>query len=316
MRIFSKNRKLEPRRRFGGQQFQNKIKEAANYKRMFNPHSGFSLTFMPGSTLPAKATKLAGGVLLLFIIYSLTISPTFLVTDVTVKGNRQVSRQQVEELLTTSGSRFSPIKKNNFFLMSRGRVNNQLTSAIPTIKEVVSYHRSWPNKVSVEIVEHTPGFVIESDGRYFLVNEEGTVVSQVEDSQKLLVAHDQLTENFIRGEILPNQKLAMFIISMNKSWGSKVSVGIEFVKFPGKSSNDVQFVTKAGWEVLFDTARPVSVQLANLAVILSKQISPSQQVNLAYIDLRLSKWVYYCFKESPCQQKEQPQTAGTETNAE
>ena len=158
--------------------------------------------------------------------------------------------------------------------------------------------------------------MIESNGNYFLVNDEGSVVSQIESPQKLLVVHDQLVENFVRGETLPNQKLAPFILSMNKSWSSKMSVGIDSVKFPGKSSNDVQFLTKAGWAVFFDTARPVSVQLASLAVILSKQIGQAKLAQLAYIDLRISKWAYYCFKESACEQKEQPVITGTETNVQ
>ncbi len=317
MKIFSKHRrKIEPKRRFGSMEFRNKIKEASNYKRAFNPTSGFSLNIFPGNNRALKMAKILGVASILLIGYYLFISPTFLITNITVKGNHQVSAQQIEEVIRANDSRLFMIKKNNFFIMSKGRVNKAITTQIPTVKEVINYNRSLPNRLTIEIVEHTPGFVIESGGNYFLVDDEGIVVNQIYDPEKLLIAHDQLVENFVRGETLSNQKLATFILSMNKSWSSKINVGIDSVKFPGKSSNDVQFVTKAGWTVLFDSARPVSVQLSSLAVMLTKQITQAQQVNLAYIDLRLSKWAYYCFKESPCQQKEQPQTSGTETNVE
>jgi cell division septal protein FtsQ len=304
---------MEPRRRKGGREKASKIKEASNYKRAFNPTSVFSINIFK-SKKPVKIVQYSVISVLVIGFYFFVVSSYFEVTAATISGNRQIPTEQIEEVLGASGkSRFFLIKKNNFFLMSRGRVNELLTTSIPTIKEVVHYNRSWPNKASIEIVEHTPGLVIESDGLFFLVNDEGEVVSQIEDPGKLLMVRDQLVENFERGE---NLKMALFVLSMNKNWNTKMTAAIDYVKFPGKSSNDVQFVTKAGWAVLFDTTRPMTVQLSSLAVILSKQIGPAQQANLAYIDLRLSKWAYYCFKESPCQQKEQPQASGTETNVE
>jgi hypothetical protein len=103
---------------------------------------------------------------------------------------------------------------------------------------------------------------------------------------------------------------------MSKSWNTKINTPIVSAKFPGKSSSEAQFVTAMGWDVIFDTGRPVSVQLADLAVILSKQINPTELPNLAYIDLRLAKWAYYCFKASPCEQKEKPAEAGTTIDVE
>lgn len=317
MKIFSKhNRKLEPRRRFGTRSFQDKVKLASSHKRAFNPTGGFSLKIFHGTNLFLQAAKFSGLALFLIALYYMIAAPTFLITNITIVGNRQVSTQQIEEVLGSAGSsRFLFIKKNNFFIMTQGRVNKLLTESIPAVKNVVNYHRSWPNKVTIEIAEHTPGFVIESNGIYFLVDDEGVVINQVDSPQKLLLVHDQLVENFERGEMLPNQKLAPFVTSMSKLWSSKISSPIVGAKFTGKSSNDVQFVTAAGWSVLMDATRPSSVQLSSLAVILSKEISPARQAQLAYIDLRLSKWAYYCFKASACEQQAvQGVEAGTETN--
>jgi hypothetical protein len=65
--------------------------------------------------------------------------------------------------------------------------------------------------------------------------------------------------------------------------------------------------------VFFSTDRPVTNQLSNLSILLAKQIAAGDRARLAYIDLRLSKWAYYCFKATPCQQTDQsqlPETAG------
>lgn len=314
MHLFSRHRKkIEPRRRFGGIAFRNKVKEAANYKRTFNP-SGLSLNIFSGPS--SRATRIAKilGIAVVILAGYLTLSPSFSITSITVAGNHQVGSQQIVESLGALGnSRLLWIKKDNFFLMTQKRAAKAIVANLPTVKEVVSYRRIWPNKLELEIREHTPGFVVESDANLFLIDEEGVVVGQIYDPGKLLIVHDQIVENFVRGETLPNQKLAPFILSLNKLWSTKISTAIESAQFSGKSSPDVHFLTKAGFTVLFDTSRPVSVQLNSLSVILSKQIGQDQFANLAYIDLRLSKWAYYCFKESPCQQKEQPDTAGAQT---
>ena len=289
-------------------EFRNKIKAAGNYKRVYLKNEGKS---------KFSIIRIICVITLFLLIYFLIISDALLIKEVTVRGNTQVSTAQIDEVLSANAnSRLFFIKKNHFLLMSEGRVNKLLTKGIPTIKSITNSDRKWPNKITIEIVEHTPGFVIESNGNYFLIDDEGVIVEEVQDPKSFLVVHDQLTESFARGDRLPNQKLVPFIMTMNKSWNSKITTPIDTIKFPGKSSTEVQFITTTGWAVLFDTGRSVAVQLSDLSVILSKQIRASELPNLAYIDLRLNKWAYYCFKQSPCEQQPIPTEAGASTTNE
>lgn len=309
MRIFSGHRKkVEAKRRFGSLEFRNKIKEASSYKRAYiKEGNGKALTYAKFLTVAIFGLA----------FYFLVISDSLLVKEVSIQGNSQVSTEQIEDVLNANAnSRLLLIKKNHFLLMSQGRINKLLTKSLPTIKEVTKSDRGWPDKISIELVEHTPGFVIESNGNYFLVDDEGIVVEQIPDPKNFLVVNDQLTESFASGDRLSNQKFVPFILSMKKTWSSKISTPIATVKFPGKSSTEVQFITNTGWAVLFDTSRSVTVQLSDLSIILSKQITPGDLQNLAYIDLRLSKWAYYCFKQSPCEQQPRPTEAGATTTNE
>lgn len=313
MKIFSSHRKkLAASRRFGGREFRDKVKSAAGYKRAFRLiDSGFKARRFWALT-GSKMSRTLALFLVLIIAYFFVFSSRLTISEIEISGNNQVSSQQIKDLISLTGnSRVFLIRKNNFLLMSRGNVNKILTSGIPTIKEVVKADRTWPNKINLEVRERTPGFVIESSGKYFLVDDEGTVVSVLADPGKFLVVLDQLTESFELAEILSNQKLAPFILSMSRQWGSKISTPLVSIKFPGKSSNEAQFVTAQGWGVMFDTSRPVASQLSDLAVLLNRQIPTIYQPRLAYIDLRLGSRAYYCFKESPCQQK--PLEAGTST---
>src|SRR4029077_18786738 len=94
----------------------------------------------------------------------------------------------------------------------------------------------------------------------------------------------------------------------------KMTIPLALAKIPGRGATEVEFVSSEGWSALFSTDRPVTNQLNNLSVLLNKQITASNRGKLAYVDLRLAKWAYYCYKATPCQQTDQttlPETAAT-----
>ena len=319
MKIFSKHRrKLEPQRRFGTRDFQSKVQKAQNYKRVFRaPASGWLEKFWRRIGLGSKWWRRLGLLAVAVILYFLIISPEFVITEYQISGNSQVSTQSILDVLRHAGeSRWFLIKEADYFLMTRGRVNALLTSQLPTIKEITNYRRIWPRGAAITVKERTPGFVIKSSDKYFLIDEDGVVVKHLDAPGDLIVAEDSVVEDFGTGETLPNHKMAPFIVSMVRAWPGKISVGLSGVVFPGKSADVIQFNSAEGWSVSFDLDRPVNSQLANLNLLLTKQIPAGERPNLAYIDLRSSKWAYYCFKGAACQQQpaQEDQAAGeTET---
>jgi cell division septal protein FtsQ len=192
------------------------------------------------------------------------------------------------------------IKKNNLILLGTGNVKKILTRRFPLIKDVVQTKRIWPNQLVIEVKERIPGFVIESDGKYFLIDEDGVVFDQIMDPGEMLIVKDQEVEDFARGESLGNTRLAGFVLALSRQWDSKINTPIASIIFGGKNTPDVQVETLEGWSVMFDTQRPVVVQLNNLAVLLNKTITEQDRTHLAYIDLRLETKVFICYKEKPC----------------
>lgn len=293
--IFSKHRKkIEPRRRFGSPSFRNQLKRAQNYKRVFpSVRSGF---------FTSKFFSLACAVLFIIAFYYLVISDRVLITEVALAGNQQVSIDQVKEvLITASNNRIFFIRKNHYFLMTHGRVNKLLTAALSEVKEVSKTNRKWPNRIEIEIKERNPGFVLESGGRRFLVDEDGVVVKEVPETKNLPYVLDQNAEDkVVVGEVLPNLKLVRFILSSYKIWPSKISTPIASVKISSKESFEAQFTTAEGWSAFFDANRSGLTQVSSLALVLKSQINPKDLSKLAYVDLRSEKSIYYCFKGTPC----------------
>lgn len=296
MKIFSANRKkIEPHRRFGGLEFRSKVRDAAGYKRVYTKPK-----------ISWKFWRNLAIVIALGIIYILTLSNYFVVSEISVSGNEQISTQSIIDALKAKNIRL--------FFLTEGKANQILTSAFPSIKKISSLHRSWPDKVSLNVVERNPGFVISSNSQYFLIDDEGVVVSSITaaEAKNLLVVVDSLVEDFAAGEALPNTKISPFVLGMNKQWGTKINTPIRLVKFSGKASSDIQFETTEGWSAFFDATRPVVSQLSDLALILNKKIPDRSK--LVYIDLRSAKFVYYCFKASACEQQPQTDVSGAQTD--
>jgi len=315
MKIFSTHRrKIDANRRYRGPEFQSKVKNAANYKRVFNYNPAKWYKGLGGWFQARGAVwRTLGVITALLLVYFMVISASLSVTNFSITGNTTIPTENIDEVLQTKGSaRSFFIRKNNFFLMSEGRVNQLLVSSMPEIKSV-NTKRSWPNKLAVEIIERNPGFVIVSANQYYLVDDEGVVVKPVPDSTGFLRVENQLAEDFKVGEML-DTKFAPFVTTMARRWEEKISSPVAYVKFPGKASIEAEFVTVMGWSVIFDINRSAIGQLENLNLLLSRQVPARDLPQLAYVDLRLTKWAYYCFKASPCEQEALPEAEEVMSN--
>ncbi|MBI3952531.1 MAG: FtsQ-type POTRA domain-containing protein [Candidatus Doudnabacteria bacterium] len=293
--IISKHRR-KPKRDFGSKEFRTKLKAAASYKRIFPSQKLPILRFF----IRSKVGRFTTIALLLVLIYFLFFASTFRVVNVTVSGNTQVSSEQIRDALIRAGEdRAFLIPKNHSILLSRGYVNSLLTAKLPMVKEISKSKRSWPDSISLTVTERNKGFILRTNNQDYLVDEEGMVIKQTSEEKELLQVANFLEENVAINEPL-NPKLAAFIVSVQRQWSSKVNTGLTGAKISGKASLEVQFVSSEGWSALLDINRPVLTQLSSLALILNRQVPPKDRSRLAYIDLRLEKWAYYCFKGTPC----------------
>lgn len=272
------------------------------HKRIYmGSRSGFFSHLLSLFTWRSKLFRAVLIVAVLFLFYYLFISDRFVITEVVLAGNKQVSAEQMQGVMDSlSNDRWLLIKKNHYLLMTQSRLNAELTARLSDVKEVSNTDRQGLHKIVIEIKERNPGFVFVVKGRKFLIDDGGSVVKEVAENPGLIEVVDQIEEDLVSGELLPNPKLVAFILSMQKSWSSKINSNITSVKVPGKGSSEVQFSTSEGWSAFFDVNRSVASQLSNLSAVLAKQIPVSDRAKLAYVDMRSEKWVYYCYKGAPC----------------
>lgn len=295
-------RKKSPVRRYVARDFQERIRQAKARRRIAKPidlsrKSRWAIVL----GFRSKLFRLLWAGIFALLVYLFVFSKLMIVSDVTVTGTARTTPDEIASVIRNMDKqRVFFIPSNNFFLLDRQRASDAVITAVPYVKEITKFKRSWPNKVSIEVLERDPGFILESNNSRYLVDDDGVVVMTDPQDSGLPKVIDQVNENFDIGEPFPNPKSIAFILTMFKQWDSKVGIGLSEAKIPGKASSEVQFVTSEGWGVFFDTTRSVPGQLSSLTLILSKQISLKDRPNLSYIDLRLSKWAYYCFKNTPC----------------
>jgi cell division septal protein FtsQ len=314
LKIFSKHRKkLDAHRRYGGREFKEKLNVAKNHKRSLNGNTKpFNLNFF-GRTGFTKVGTISGLALVGTIFYFLALSPYFLVTNVSVSGNKLVTTDEIASFIKNlQGRRFLLVPQNSFFLVSQARIQAQASRALPMLREV-KVDRHWPDKVSIRVTERTPAMVIVSRDKNFLIDDQGFAIKELVGPTNEFKLIDQVNDDMRVGQTIEG-KLIPFILSMQKTWPTKLNVAIALAKVPGKAAAEVEFVSSEGWSVFFSTDRPVSNQVANLATLINKQISANDRDKLAYIDLRLAKRAFFCLKNTPCQQTDQsalPETAGS-----
>jgi cell division septal protein FtsQ len=300
MFFFGNKKRPLGKSRFSARDFQNRIKQASS-RRLARPMPSSKKTFSLSINLKKIALKFIIPACLIFLAYLFIFSEYLLITEVEVSGTSRIPKEQVSVYVLNMGAkRTALVPQNNYFLLSKNRLENNIKNSIPLIKEVAGFDRGWPNRLELKIVERDPGFVLFSNNSSFLIDDQGLVAKKDPDPAGLPVVIDQVMENFDLGEQLQSPKKIVFILSMFKQWDSKISAPLKEAKIPGKASEEIQFVSQEGWSVFFDTQQPVASQLNALSLILNHQIQPKERLSLAYIDLRLSKTAYYCFKNTPC----------------
>lgn len=237
MKIFSPHRrKMEAKRKYGGKEFQNKVKKAQEYKRIYDPrNSTWIQAFLRTFHLESRITQFFVIAIIGVIGYYLFISPYFLLKDISVSGTERVSIEQVQNALREAGKeRWFFIPKTHLLLLSKNYAEQLIIERLPLVKELNSFKRVWPDKVEVEIVERRPGFAFEVGGQNYLIDEEGVAVKELDDLSGLPHVIDQVNEDMKVGEQLTNTKLVAFILSASRQWPSKIQPALKEIKVPGK----------------------------------------------------------------------------------
>jgi cell division protein FtsQ len=107
-------------------------------------------------------------ILILFIVYSQSSLSN--VSNIEVQGNKHVSDKDIVEASGLS-------KKTSYWKADADRIQEKVEKN-PEVKEAI-VHKTFPNKVVIDIKEYARIAYVTSGNKYFPVNENGKVLKEV-----------------------------------------------------------------------------------------------------------------------------------------
>jgi hypothetical protein len=184
--------------------------------------------------------------------------------------------------------------------------------------------RKFPNRLVITIFERKIVAIWCKAENCWWVDETGTIFKKLEN-QTALTAAQQANTIFLRDtsqtatvrgkkegeEALPG---VVVVFCHQLFLRTKDKTGIELERefqVPFSVAEEARATTKRGWRVYFSVAEPVEKELEILKEVLEKGISPTEQQQLEYIDLRLKGKIIYKTKlsekrEEKMNQSDQP----------
>jgi len=277
--------------RFQHPEFREKLEKARRYARQ-----------APGPR--SRFVQILGILFLFSVLYFLTVSKIFLVSNAAVNGGAD-QKQIVDVLTYLGGKRFYLIPKNHILLLSQKRLLAELQAKLPTVRKITSYRRILPNSIELTVEAREPRYIWQSGSNYYLLDQDGVIFEKIAnyapESFPQVIISDGSAENLAVGQPLNINESLDFIKHLQTFWAEQMrDIGFVGVELPGRKSPDIFVRTSLGFRVYFDAKRSAGAQLANLKLLLYQEINPETYTGLSYIDLRLPNIAYYCYLDAPC----------------
>ncbi len=293
-------------KRFNNPEYKKQIKAVRNYRRPSkpNPETKYGKAIeMVG--LGERKNQLFLFVILAVVVYLFYFAEFLMVRSINVEGAPpEVAAEVNQNFLDYSKSyRGFLLPQKNIVLFNKSDFRDYLLKNNFKIAEVINIKAKLWHDLSVTVKARVPKYTLESAGTRFILNSDGTVGGMMPLEQ---ISTYTLIKDTAEEEILPNDKFFNeeklgFLESVSEDISQKLFLEIEAYEVPGKASDQLVVVMKKGFRVYFSTTSNEKEYFQRFSS-LWLQLTPEQQNQLAYFDLRFEKNAYSCFKNSPCVQ--------------
>ncbi len=169
--------KLDPKVRFQNRQFNQKLNQARNFKRVARPVSESNLDrFLESIGLGSRIIQGLLAILILAALY-LIYAPNFLtLQSITIEGASEADAKIIEASIRDSlGSAPFVNPQSNLVFLSQRRVQ-EATVKVPAVWEIVSVKKNYStNNLHVSVVSKYEKFLVRTAERVYDVYNDGTL---------------------------------------------------------------------------------------------------------------------------------------------
>lgn len=299
--------KADSKIRFQKSGFQQKLNQARGYTRQIKKIPGSRWeTLLAKIGLGSLAARLILLALILFITAATFVPNPLFVRQIKITGLPAEEADRLSGDAMAFLNRNRHLAQNNLLLLSKKKLEAFLLQN-GNILNIDSISKNFPNTLSVAVRPRLKSFVLLAGGESYYVSNDGLILgsapvsaSSTNESLTTIEITGQTAEhpkNFVR--LFSPELLGQFL-AIKKTF-PQVIPGGQVIKFKmnGPESEDFIAVTSYGWSAYFDKNSEFSIIWPELAELLDN-IDANGQNKLFYIDMRLPKRAYVCYKESAC----------------
>ncbi len=204
----------------------------------------------------------------------------FRIKTINVTGNSHYSSEQIIKVAKVAiGANIFEINKKN--------IEDKLASELIWVKSI-SLKKIFPDKIEISITERKPFIRLVYGGKYFLLDEEAVVLSEITADEMSLYSGYLLVKNGIKFYPETGEKIAKKSIlstaDIYKALDVEIKKIIKEAYISNGASSDIILMTVDGKQIIFGTSDKIVDKNAILRQILIKIYE--NKVFYTVIDLR------------------------------
>ncbi|MCX6761410.1 MAG: FtsQ-type POTRA domain-containing protein [Candidatus Moranbacteria bacterium] len=239
------------------------------------------------------------------VIFALFFADFLSITTIKITGLDKLEEAPIREIINEklSGKYLGLVKKNNLLIFPGNKLERELVGKFKRI-ESVDVEKKFPGEVDVTIKERKFTMFLCSAGECFVLNERGEAYpagnfSPEELEKENLVTLSDVSDTRIFAENNPlEDDFREFILELAGKMQYETGVVLKKqYETPSRMSGDLKVETGGGWKIYFSESVGMDKEMLMLGTVLERKISPEQQKDLEYIDLRIPNKVFYKFKD-------------------
>jgi cell division septal protein FtsQ len=231
--------------------------------------------------IPARYVLFAIGiVLVLFGLYA-----AFAIKTIEVRSPSRGAEIKAEALKIKQGS----LRQGNLALLGAGQFADDLKKSDPLILSV-ELKRRWFHTLQIVVNLKQPGIGWTTGNQSYLVDRDGTIIDSFPAGSALPVVVD---DSNLPVKISQRIVATKFVTFVTELIPHIPEYGLSVTKVEVKETTvDLYVTTNKGYQLIFDTSRNASDELADLKGVMAL-ITSQKKTPTAYIDLRIPNKAYF-----------------------
>lgn len=254
-------------------------------------------------------------------LYMLFFSAEMEVTEIKITGTKELNDFQLQQEVESSleGKFFGLLPKDNYLLVSRGRVEKMLAEKYKKIRSV-RVEKRFPDTLTISIDERDSLLVwCKGENECFMLDEDGVAYNAADfnspelTQNKLLTINDRSSSEVLIGSEVIKKSYEDYILKIKDELG-KLGVETESNFYvPSRMAEEIEIRSIGGYSILLSSQFTLESAMKTLAIVLEKEIPKEKISQLEYIDLRSEYKAFYKYKNSPDSEQQNSDQQNSET---